>query len=233
MPTDILAFRDKLFLLILDAQREKANTLIEEAASDLGLREAIREILEPVLHTIGDRWVADEISLAQGYVAGKIAEDVLLKAAALSPIPPDCEKGPVVLGNIEDDYHALGRRLVSIFLRSAGWRVEDMGNDVMAEELVDKAVEIGARIIGVSAMMFTTAENIRKVRQELSRRGLEGCIQLAVGGAVFTLRPELVAEVGGDGTADNAMNAPALFDQLMERSLSASSCGLPQAGAQP
>jgi methanogenic corrinoid protein MtbC1 len=62
--------------------------------------------------------------------------------------------------------------------------------------------------------------NIRSVREELESRGLSGRIQLAVGGAVFRLRPELVEEVGGDGTAPSALQAPALFDRLLARSLS-------------
>jgi len=84
---------------------------------------------------------------------------------------------------------------------------------------VDKALELNARVIGVSAMMLTTAENIRSLRQELDRRGLKGRVQLAVGGAVINLRPELVAALGGDGTCTNAMQAPDLFDTLWARSL--------------
>jgi hypothetical protein len=67
---------------------------------------------------------------------------------------------------------------------------------VDAKTFVDEAVRTGARVIGVSAMIYTTAENIRKVRQEIKTRGLEKRIKLAVGGAVFRLRPELVQKVG-------------------------------------
>jgi methanogenic corrinoid protein MtbC1 len=84
---------------------------------------------------------------------------------------------------------------------------------------VNKAVETCARVIGVSAMMYTTAGNIRKVRDELDSRNLSGRIQLAVGGAVFKLRPELTHEVGGDGTASSCFKAPKLFEELWERSL--------------
>ena len=142
------------------------------------------------------------ISLAQAYIAGKVAEDCLIALvaerhdghAALN------RRGPVVLGNIEDDYHALGRRMVGTFLEADGWDVRDLGNDVPPADFVDRALEAGAKVIGVSAMMYSTAENIRGVREEIDTRGLTGRIQLAVGGAVFVLRPELVAEVGADGT---------------------------------
>ena len=124
-----------------------------------------------------------------------------------------------MLGNIEDDFHALGRRMVSLFSQAAGWEVVDLGNDVPAEELVAKAKALGARVIGASAMMYTTAKNIRRLREALDRGDLTGRVQLAVGGAVFNLRPELVAEVGGDGTARSALAAPALFEELARRSL--------------
>jgi methylmalonyl-CoA mutase cobalamin-binding domain/chain len=118
------------------------------------------------------------------------------------------------MGNIEDDYHSLGRKLVTIFLRTAGWRVIDLGNDVRAEEFVDAAVANEAKIIGVSAMMLTTAKNIRNVRHEIDSRGFSGSIKLAVGGAIFKMRPELVVEVGGDGTVASAVDAPRLMAQL-------------------
>jgi len=70
-------------------------------------------------------------------------------------------------------------------------------------------------------MMYTTAINIKKVRQELDKRGLSGKIKLVAGGAVFRIRPELVNEVGSDGTAGNAILAPALFDKLLRELRSA------------
>ena len=127
-------------------------------------------------------------------------------------------KGPVVMGNIEDDYHPLGRKMVVAFLRVAGWKVLDLGNDVMPKKFVDTALEAGACIIGASAMMYTNAMNIKKIREEIDHRGLTGYLQLAVGGAVFKLRPELVQEVGGDGTAGDATKAPALMDELWKYS---------------
>lgn len=206
--------RDDLFALVLDAERERAVSMLLEFAGDRGFHAAVNDLLEPVLERVGEAWCRERISLAQGYVAGKIAEEVLLAAASSHGDLRLDVKGPVVLGNVEDDYHSLGRKMVAVFLRAAGWKVIDMGNDVAAPDFVDAAVEHGARVIGVSAMMLTTAENIRAVRAELDARGLSGRIGLAVGGAVFKLRPELVHEVGGDGTVASAIQAPALFDRL-------------------
>ena len=210
---DIEAVRARLLDFILNGERKEAMDLLDGWAHRFHWRATILELLEPVLDEIGKRWAAEKISLAAGYMAGKIAEDVFLKAVQANEAIP-LTKGPVVIGNIEDDYHSLGRKLVTIFLRTAGWRVIDLGNDVRAEEFVDAAVMNGAKIIGVSAMMLTTAKNIRNVRREIDNRGLSGSIKLAVGGAVFKMRPELVADVGGDGTVASAVDAPRLMAEL-------------------
>lgn len=213
--------RMSLIGLILKGEREQANTLLDDYAVSHDYRAAMRDVLEPVLEEIGNRWAEENISLAQGYVAGKVAEDMLLKicSAEKGPAADKADNGPVIMGNIEDDYHSLGRKLVCVFLQSAGWQVIDLGNDVTAMEFVDKAVETGARVIGVSAMMYTTAEKIKRVRDELDRRNLAGNIKLAVGGAIFKFSPELVKEVGGDGTVTNGFEAPQLFAELWARSL--------------
>lgn len=109
--------------------------------------------------------------------------------------------------------------MVGAFLRARGWTVHDLGNDVPAATFVDKAVEAGARVIGVSAMMLTTARNIKAVREEIDRRGLTGRIQLAVGGAVFRVTAGLAEEIGADGSAANALAAVELAGRLWERSV--------------
>jgi methanogenic corrinoid protein MtbC1 len=212
--------------LLLDkirwADRAGANVLLDTWAQEHGYDRLLTEVLEPTLLRIGEEWCSSEtFSLAQMYVAAKLAEDVLSKIAARTQPGGGAQptKGPVVIGNIEDDFHALGRRMVGTFLRAEGWIIHDLGNDVLPETFVDKALEAGARVIGVSAMMLTTARNIQRLREEIDRRGLAGQIQMAVGGAVFLVTPGLVEEVGGDGTARNALGAARLFDELWGKSI--------------
>ncbi len=204
------------------ADRPGANALLDAWATEHGYERLLAEILDPTLILIGEEWRSSEtFTLAQVYVAAKVTEDVLNKIVDLrKPSPADqLPKGPVVIGNIEEDFHALGRRMVGTFLRTDGWIVHDLGNDVPAAEFVDKAQAVGARVIGVSAMMMTTARHITRVREEIDRRGLTGRIQLAVGGAVFRICPGLDAEVGGNGTAPDALGAADLFDRLWKQSV--------------
>ena len=66
-----------------------------------------------------------------------------------------------------------------------GWQVHDLDNDVPAEQFVNKAIEVGAFVMGASAMTQTTALNIRKLRDLVDSQGLRDRLKLVVGGAVF------------------------------------------------
>ncbi len=227
MESDFQAIQEELYARMLAARPKEAGALVAEFLAKHGAEATLSGLLAPVLASIGERWSHDRISLAVAYVAGRVAEDAI--EAIMSGVGAGAGIGGAtgvaagreaavskvaVIGNAKDDYHGLGRRMLSAFLRVAGWKVVDLGYDVLPAEFVDAALAEGARVIGVSAMMLTNAENIRRVREEIERRGLAGRLKLAVGGAVFVMRPELVAEVGGDGTATTAMGAPELFERL-------------------
>ncbi|PKP30559.1 MAG: corrinoid-binding protein [Bacteroidetes bacterium HGW-Bacteroidetes-16] len=219
---DTVNKREMIAHLINEGEKDSAVQLLLEWSTQTSFKEVIFNVIEPMLTELGQLWMRGNISLAHGYLSGKVAEEFYLMAAGdqefnLSRIQ---HRGTVVLGNIEDDFHPLGRRLVNIYAQSAGWNIIDLGTDVTAERFIEKAIENKADIVAVSAMMFTTAKNIIKVRQELDKNSLSGKVMLAVGGAVFKLRPELVTEIGGDGTADTAIGASNLFETLLKKKMS-------------
>lgn len=207
--------RELILEAIQDADLGKAIACLNEWGDAYGYESFTERILLPVLekYTLDD-FKQDGSPLAQGYVAARFAEiameTVLRKTDSGSE--PVGFKGPVVIGNIEDDFHSLGRRIVIAFLKTKGWKIIDLGNDVPAHEFVAKAMENEARIIAASAMMYSTAVNISGIREEIIKRNLESSMKLAVGGAIFNLREDLIKEVGGDGTARSALQVPALFD---------------------
>jgi methanogenic corrinoid protein MtbC1 len=218
---ELAAVRASLASAIEAAHVAAAEQVLNEYAQRTSHRAALTDLLEPVLFKIGADWEAGKPTiLAQGYLAAKLTEKVLMRAMEESQpgASVSLEFGPAIIGNIEDDFHALGRKMVSTFLRASGWQVVDLGNDVPVDAFMAAAQEHKARVIGVSAMMYTTALNIRRLREAIDAAGLAGRLQLAVGGAVFTLRPELVTEVGGDGTARTAIAAPKLFESLAKKS---------------
>jgi methylmalonyl-CoA mutase cobalamin-binding domain/chain len=216
--------RSQLTETIEIAHVAAAESILNDYARRTSYRAALSQLLEPVLTQIGSQWNAGKPTiLAQSYLAAKLTERMLIGALEESPrvATTSADFGPAIVGNIEDDFHALGRKMVSTFLQAAGWEVQDLGNDVPPETFVRAARERNARVIGVSAMMYTTATNIRRLREAIDGAGLKDRVQLAVGGAVFNLRPELVAEVGGDGSTRTAISAPGLFEALAKRSQSA------------
>lgn len=220
MPKEILS---QLVESILATDLKESSAIVEQWADRYGHGHAITALVAPALAKIGDMWLdPGKVSLAQGYVAAQFAEEVLQRTEPFldRETARQNTKGPVVIGCIEDDFHSLGYKLVSVFLRTNGWRVKDLGTDVLPERFIEKALEIGARVIGVSAMLYSSALNIQKLRAEIDRRALTDCLKLAVGGAVFNSRIDTVQEVGADGTAPNAMVAPELFDSLWRQSLS-------------
>ncbi|MEJ2693857.1 MAG: cobalamin-dependent protein [Candidatus Thiodiazotropha sp.] len=192
--------------------------LIDAWCEENSVDQVVEKVLMPALATLSTIW--DKLvdpPLAPAYVTSRVIQDVMQKVAD-SVTPSDkVELGPVMMCNIEDDFHSLGREVVTSFLKANGWKVYDLGNDVPAVELIDKAQEVGAKVVGASAMMLTTALNIKRVREVIDQRGLNGRIQLAVGGAIFTLRDKLVDEVGGDGTCRTAVGAHELFKSLWEK----------------
>lgn len=212
--------QDGLIGRIRLVDRAGALALLDGWAAEHGLEQVLEQVVDPLLARMGERWQGpDGFSVAQMFVAAKVTEDVLGRIAsarrsAAAPVP---SRGTVVIGNIEEDFHALGRRMLGTFLRADGWEVHDLGCDVPAGEFVDGAVRTGAAVIGVSAMTMGSARLIGGVRAELDRRGLGGRVALAVGGAVFRVCPGLVDEVGGDGTAASALGASELCARLQRR----------------
>jgi methanogenic corrinoid protein MtbC1 len=206
---------------MIAGDRTGAAQIVTEAIAHGKDQESILiKLLDPALIQIGELWSQEKLSMAQAFVSAKIAEDTLKRCLKLrTTSKPPFKKGVFVIGNIEEDFHSLGRSMVVTFMQVCGWTVHDLGNDVTAPKFIENALKVGARVIGVSAMTRTTALNIRKVRDLMDERGLSGQLKLAVGGAVFNWRPELVAEVGGDGTAVNAMRVDALVTRLQDEAM--------------
>ena len=213
-----------LFEGMVYADRVLARTVLEQWAKQFGTDHLLVDLLLPVMEKYGEHYfTTDESPLSRGYVVARIAEDAI-GFVSKEQTQVSKEKGRVILGNAEDDFHGLGRRIVGTVLKAHGYRLYDLGNDVTPELFVDKALEVDARIIGVSAMMYTTAVNIRHLRDLLEQRGLSSRLRLIVGGAIFVLRPELVKEVGADGTAVNALAVPALVEHLLQEKNAGDDC---------
>lgn len=188
------------------ADRRGARRLLRQAIDQRVDRALLmREVVGEAVDEVGQEWRESEISLSQLYAVGLIVEDAL-RMLSTPPGGGRQPTGKVVIGTAKGEYHGLGKRIVVAFLRAGGFEVRDLGLSASPEALIDAALSEGAQIIAVSALMVDTAMAIRRVREEMNRRGVRG-IKLLVGGAPFRYNEELYKLVETDATAPNAYEA--------------------------
>lgn len=113
--------------------------------------------------------------------------------------------GRVVIGTVHGDLHDIGKNLVGIMLRCAGFEVIDLGTDVRPERFVDAAQERDASVIGLSALLTTTMPVMKEVVASVRARGLDASVKVIVGGAPVS--EAWAREIGADAYGFDAANA--------------------------
>jgi 5-methyltetrahydrofolate--homocysteine methyltransferase len=188
-----------------------------------GENDAVRQLAEQAL---AEGYAAGDV-LNKGLLAGmdvvseqfRVREiflpDVLLAAramhAGLDVLRPLLARdnvaaaGTVVLGSVKGDLHDIGKNLVGIMLKGAGFEVIDLGHDVAPERFVETAEQSGAQVIGMSALLTTTMIGMRSVVELVERRGLAGRVKTIVGGAPVT--ESFAREIGADAYGYDAASA--------------------------
>jgi len=106
---------------------------------------------------------------------------------------------------VKGDLHDIGKNLVGIMLKGAGFEVVDLGNDVPPGRFVDTAVASGASVIGMSALLTTTMPVMKDVVELVRARGLSGRVRIIVGGAPVS--EGFAREIGADAYAFDAASA--------------------------
>jgi 5-methyltetrahydrofolate--homocysteine methyltransferase len=122
-------------------------------------------------------------------------------------------KGRIVLASLRGDIHDIGKNLVALFLRNAGFEVIDLGKNVHSDEIIMKAFESHSDIIALSALMSTTAPEMEKVISLAKAKGISA--RILVGGAVVT--EEYANSIGADGYAANAYDTVDAALSLMQK----------------
>src|SRR5512143_255207 len=177
----------------------------EALAAGVPAGEVLQQGLVAGMNVVGEQFRMREIFLP----------DVLLSAramyAGLDVLKPHlasevvASRGKVVIGTVKGDLHDIGKNLVGIMLKGAGFEVVDLGHDVAPEAFVDAAVREGASLIGMSALLTTTMVRMRDVVALLRERGLAGRVRTIVGGAPVSA--EFAREIGADDYACDAATA--------------------------
>lgn len=201
---------------IIDGDEDAAAEVARQAlAAGLDPLEAINRGYVEGMSYVGDQFSAGEMFLPDMMLAAEAMK------AAVAVLEPEMQKrgtqrqmlGRVVLGTVKGDIHEIGKNLVATMLSASGFEVHDLGVDVPYEKFVEKAREINADIIGLSALLTTTMTGQRAVIEMLADLGLRSKIKVMVGGAPVTA--SWAAEIGADGTSEDAMGAVALAKRLV------------------
>lgn len=123
--------------------------------------------------------------------------------------------GKVVIGTIQGDLHDIGKNLVGIMLRGAGFEVIDLGSDVAPERFIETAERESAQVIGMSALLTTTMPGMKKVVDLARERAMRDRFRIIVGGA--PLSAEYAREIGADAYCFDGMNAVETVKRFIRR----------------
>ena len=122
--------------------------------------------------------------------------------------------GKIVIGTVHGDLHDIGKNLVGIMLRGAGFDVIDLGSNVPADKFIDKAIETNADMIGLSALLTTTMPVMKDVVDLAKEKGILGNIKIIIGGA--PLSADYAAEIGAHAYCFDGINAVECAKRLIE-----------------
>jgi len=120
--------------------------------------------------------------------------------------------GKIAIGTVKGDLHDIGKNLVAMMLEGAGFEIMDLGVDVSPESFVD-AVQEGANLIGMSALLTTTMSNMANTIEALKAAGLRDKVKVMIGGAPVT--EEFAKSIGADAFAPDASSATRVARQLV------------------
>jgi 5-methyltetrahydrofolate--homocysteine methyltransferase len=183
-------------------------------AIDEGLTagQILNEGLLAGMDVIGKRFGANEIFLPEVLLAARAMNAGMNLIKPLLIAGEVRSLGKVVIGTMKGDLHDIGKNLVGVMLKGAGFDVIDLGADVAPERFVETAAAEGARVVGLSALLTTTMVGMKDVVELIKDRGLEGQVKVIVGGA--PLSQSFADQIGADGYGYDASNAVTLVKKL-------------------
>jgi corrinoid protein of di/trimethylamine methyltransferase len=195
-----------------DVAAELAKQAIETGVAPL---DAINEGFVRGINCVGEEFSRENMFLPELVLAGEAMK------AAIGVLEPEMAKegttrqihGKVVLAAAPGDIHDIGKSLVGTMLSASGFQVFDLGVDVPIAAVVERARDVDADIVGVSALLTTTMAGQQEVIEALQAAGLRSKVKVMVGGAPVT--PEWAEQIGADAFGRDAVQAVTIARQLV------------------
>jgi 5-methyltetrahydrofolate--homocysteine methyltransferase len=185
-PTAGMTPEQKIHWMILHRKKEG----IEEQLDAAGVREnpvrVLNEVLLPAMKEVGDKFGAGELILPFVLQSAEVMKKAVKHLELFLEKAEGYTKGKVVLATVYGDVHDIGKSLVNTILSNNGYTVFDLGKQVPVNTILDKAVEVGADAIGLSALLVSTSKQMPLCVQELDKRGMQ--IPVLIGGAAINRR---------------------------------------------
>ncbi len=183
------------------------NTAVEITRAALDEGTEAKSVLEDGLiagmDVVGDRFKKNEIYIPEVLISAramkmamKILEPELVKAG-VKPI------GKFLIGTVQGDLHDIGKNLVAMMLKGAGFEVIDLGVDIPVEKFVEQAKAADVQLVGMSTLLTTTMPFMEKTLKALKAAGVSA--KIMIGGAPVT--QAYADRIGANGYADDAASA--------------------------
>ena len=210
----VLSVMEQVREAVLKGKKDTITALTKKAVEEGNLPKAILdEILLPAINEVGDLFDKGRYFLPQLIAS---AEAMKISIEYLEPLLKEEGSGEematIVIATVEGDIHDIGKNLVALMLKNYGFRVIDLGKDVSKEKIIETAKAENARIIGLSALMTTTMQQMRHVIAYAKEQNVDA--KIIIGGAVIT--QEYADEIGADGYSKDAADAVKLVKRILQ-----------------
>lgn len=218
--SDFEKLQTELIDLLLGDDPEASKAWAKEVLSgDITATDFFNMVFTPAMAAVGDKFGRMEIFLPELMDAADrakaISDEVVQPMLAASGSTQEIIRGTIVIGSVKGDLHDIGKNMVVLMLRVNGFEVVDMGVNVPPRDMLDKAKEVQADILGLSSLMTTSMPYMKECVELRDGFGLKNDFTVIVGGAPITA--EYSAEIGADAFGNDAIEAVEKCLALLDR----------------
>ncbi len=182
-PTATLTSEQALHWQIVHRRKEGVERLIDDCLTRQDAVGVLNNVMLPAMKEVGDKFGAGELILPFVLQSAEVMKKSVAYLETFMDKVEGSTKGTVVLATVYGDVHDIGKNLVKTILSNNGYTVHDLGKQVPANTIIEKAVEYRADAIGLSALLVSTSKQMPLIVNELARRGL--AYPVLIGGAAI------------------------------------------------
>ena len=171
----------------------------------------LEKALVPAMGRVGDKFTRKEIYVPQMLMAAKAMNSAMIHLKPFFQSGETKRKGKFIVGTVSGDLHDIGKNLVAMMIEGGGWEVIDLGTDVGTEKFMKALDENPGAVIGLSALLTTTMENMKKTVSTIKEKHSD--TKILIGGAPVT--KEYCEKIGADFYSPDPQGAVNYLKQLV------------------